>query len=570
VDRKRDEDRSIIPLFPAGATGPQGGTAENYVDAQRQPPTAENQETGELTPEEAKERRVRKEAERLAGLAESDWRYQVPLSAKNLDVTQTVLQGMVVALLKERKAQADIEKAEDQRREKERLAAQKQKEKAFGELSKLPRAEEAEGIAELATRFGEDPEALRKELEAISTPAKPAAWAVTPWDEPVVVAALLQELSDQISKYIVMDEHYLVVTVLWTAMAWVHNEVAAHSPILDVTSTDEGQGKTELLGVLRWLTPKAHFGSELTGPTLFRTVDADKPTLIMDDCDDLFHRKPDLLHITNDSWTRDVKIPRLEKIDGQYRTVWFDPFCPKILGRVLLVGKGLPRTLASRCISIKLWPKLPDEKVENFRHCDDDDFATLRRKLLRFANDQAKAIAEIKPTFPDIHNRFRENYRLLLAIAELAGGEWPDCARKGVELIAGKTAGSQGTRLFTAFHALCVVKLKAGATEIVVPSEDAVALLHAFDSYWENDYRGSDGHPGEITKSKLAALLAHYEIYPETVHPEKRETNSPRGYVILKKGEWREPWLDRFGRFCPRLPHIRTFENPKGKKPKGK
>jgi hypothetical protein len=30
----------------------------------------------------------------------------------------------------------------------------------------------------------------------------------------------------------------------------------------------------------------------------------------------------------------------------------------------------------------------------------DNEFATLRRKLLRFANDRAKAIAEIEPTFP--------------------------------------------------------------------------------------------------------------------------------------------------------------------------
>ena len=47
-----------------------------------------------------------------------------------------------------------------------------------------------------------------------------------------------------------------------------------------------------------------------------------------------------------------------------------------------------------------MWPKREDEHVEEFRYCDDDELAILRRKLLRFANDQAKAISEIKPTFP--------------------------------------------------------------------------------------------------------------------------------------------------------------------------
>jgi hypothetical protein len=46
------------------------------------------------------------------------------------------------------------------------------------------------------------------------------------------------------------------------------------------------------------------------------------------------------------------------------------------------------------------------------------------------------------------------------------------------------------------------------------------------------------------------------------------ETDSPRGYVLLWKGEWRAPWLDRFARFCQRLAHIRTFEQPKAEQPK--
>ena len=87
-----------------------------------------------------------------------------------------------------------------------------------------------------------------------------------------------------------------------------------------------------------------------------------------------------------------------------------------------------------------MWPKRPDEHVQEFQHRDDDKFATLRRKLLRFANDQARAIAEIKPAFPSgFNNRPQANWKLLLAIAELAGGDWPERARKAAEYIAGKT-----------------------------------------------------------------------------------------------------------------------------------
>jgi hypothetical protein len=228
-----------------------------------------------------------------------------------------------------------------------------------------------------------------------------------------------------------------------------------------------------------------------------------------------------------------------------------------------LPGKPLPRTTLSRGIPIKIWLKRSDEKVEEFAHRDDESFLNLRRKLLRFANDYASVIATIKPAFPSgFDNRVRANWKLQLAIAELAGGDWPESARKAAEHIAGKIEGSQGARLFTGFHAMCVARLKGGVAEIVIPSEEAVAFLKDFDPYWATDYRGSDGHPGEITKNKLAALLRGYEIHTAAVHPTKRADVARGGYAIFERGKWDPQWLDMFARYCPRLPNIQTFTRP--------
>jgi hypothetical protein len=533
---------------------------------------------------EEKPHRVRAEAERLSRLSEVDWRFQLKERAKHFDVEEAVLREMVVALVRDREKQAKKEKAEDQRREKQRLADQKradeevrrrhrQKEKEFSKLNKLPRSEQDARLAELARHLGEDPAALRDEFEEFTgggvtlgdlpTPATPTTWNVVPWDEPVDVALLFQELDDQISKYIALVKERRFAVVLWVTMSWIHNEVATHSPLLDVVSVDEASGKTELMGVLGLLTPKPCLGAEFTAANIYRTVDADKPTLIIDEVDDVFQRKPDLKHIVNNSWTRGFKIPRQVRMGGEIQTYWFDPFCPKVLGHLLMAGKPLPRTLASRGIQIKIWPKRPDEKVKEFLHRDDDELATLRRKLLRFANDQTKAIAEIKPTFPaGFNNRVRANWKLLLAIAELAAGDWPERARKAAEFIAGKTEGSQGARLFRAFHAMCVGRLKGGATEIVIPSEEAVSFLKDFDPYWGTDYRGSDGHPGEITQHKLAALLRNYEIGSQTIHPTKQAGVTRGGYRIFERGTWNARWIDMFARYCPGLSNIQTLTRP--------
>jgi hypothetical protein len=381
-------------------------------------------------PEETPQQRAFKKATRLANLAPGEWKLYVEEDARTVGIPVETLTETVLDILKDREKKAREEKAdvrrqeeraeksrikEQQQEERERKAAQqridkeaerrgKEKAKTFAAIAKLPQSLWEAHLADLAKRLDEDPTVLGEEFKAfsgggmclddLSAPARPAIWDVVPWDEPVDVAALLQELNDQIRKYVVLVKERVIAVVLWVAMSWIHNEVATHSPILDVFSVDESSGKTELMGLLGLVTPKPYLGAEFTAANIYRTVDADGPVLIIDEADDVFQRKPDLKHIVNNSWTRGFKIPRQVRIAGELQTHWFEIFCPKILGRVLLAGKPLPRTTQSRGIPIKIWPKKPDERVDEFMHRDDDTFLTLRRKLLRFANDHAAAIGE--------------------------------------------------------------------------------------------------------------------------------------------------------------------------------
>ena len=95
-----------------------------------------------------------------------------------------------------------------------------------------------------------------------------------------------------------MRPEAVTATVLWTMTAWAH-EGAAHSPILAAISVEPDSGKSTLLGVLRFLVPKPFVSVEPTGPSVYRTVDREHPTLIIDEADDLFYRKSDLRAIVN-------------------------------------------------------------------------------------------------------------------------------------------------------------------------------------------------------------------------------------------------------------------------------
>jgi hypothetical protein len=86
---------------------------------------------------------------------------------------------------------------------------------------------------------------------------------------------------------------------------------------------------------------------------------------------------------------------------------------------------SLPDTTETRTINVKLKRKLPAEKVEHFGHEDDEAFYTLRRKAARWAGDNARALKQARPA----DNRPADDWRVLLGIADLAGGRYPGTAR---------------------------------------------------------------------------------------------------------------------------------------------
>ena len=506
---------------------------------------------------EEKDRRVMTEAKRLAGLAPGEWRLWIGRSAERLGVSRATLQEIVEAVIKDkeqktRAAQADERRqeacVEKQRREEqhkrereqrrlEKDAERKRKEKnnAFATLIKLPSNQHEAKLAALATQLGEDLPALRDEFsefvaESIVTPPV-TDWHVEPWPQPVATAALLQELIIKIRKHIVARPHEVLAIALWVTLAWVHEVTATHSPYLVATSAEPDSGKTTTLGVLGFVVPKPFTAAEPTGPAIYRFVDREKPTLLVDEADDLFQRKSDVKHIFNVAWTRGTKIPRQVQVQGVSMTVWFDPFCPKVVG---LLGMKLPRTLVGRSIVIKLLPKKADEKVEDFSHVDDEEFANLRRKLARWSADNVAAIKELKPLLPaNFNNRLAANWRLLLVIAELAGGTWPRQAREAaVRLSRTARKPSWGVQLLQSFRAMFANAQRE------ITSQQVVAELNADPTGpWVEYNRG-----GPITQRQVADLLEQYDIRPVHFHPTKRSTLTRRGYKSVQ-------FADAFARY---------------------
>jgi putative DNA primase/helicase len=257
-------------------------------------------------------------------------------------------------------------------------------------------------------------------------------WKVEPWPEPVDGDALIRALVGRIQSHVVMAPEAALTIALWIKFAWVHEYAAIHSPILMITSPEAECGKTTLLGLVGFLVPRSLSSVGISPAALYRSIEKWSPTLMIDEADVAFVQNEDLRAVVNSGWTRGQGVVRCDGDDNEPRL--FSTFCPKAIG---LKGKEVPDTTASRAIVIELNRKLPHENVVDFRHVDDLELHELRQQLLRSSLDIADALKLANPTLPDgFANRVAANWHLLLAIAEAAGGEWPEKAREAAVKIA--------------------------------------------------------------------------------------------------------------------------------------
>jgi putative DNA primase/helicase len=198
----------------------------------------------------------------------------------------------------------------------------------------------------------------------------------------------------------------------------------------------------------------------------------------------------------------------------------FEIFCPKIIGSRGLIDVSVET--ASRFIVVKMFPKLPEEKVEDFNYLDNENFATLRRKLLRWSIDTAARLKDAKPEMPvGFDNRLAQNWKLLFAIADDAGGDWPQRARAAAIAMSRKseTDEVEPVRLLAAVRPLVAgLSFKASAELHKQLNADVLGE-------WR-DFRGQ----GPISEKQIAVLLAEFDIFPKVYHPTRDV--SVRGYVI--------------------------------------
>ena len=372
-------------------------------------------------------------------------------------------------------------------------------------------------------------------------------WAGTePCDEAVNGLELLDELERVLRRFVVLPQWGAEALALWVVHTYAFElgEVCAY---VGIESPEKRCGKTTLLGVLSELVNRPVMASNISPPAFFRVIEEARPTLIIDEADTFLKGNDELRGILNSGYRRRAAYvlrvsgarsgPNAEgggrmAESGEKQAgaglVRFSTWCPKVMAAI---GE-LPETLADRCIIIRMERKTAGEQCEPLRGFEG---APLRRKCARFVQDRGDEMAKARPAMPPgLNDRAADIWEPLLAVADLAGGKWPEKARAAA---AGLAAQAQESNPIGTLLLHIMIVFAAAKAERRFSREMVVELNRLGARAWSEL---GDGR--SITEMWLARQLRPYGIRPKTVWIGEAHA----------KGYLKEDFGEAFRRYIPK------------------
>lgn len=237
----------------------------------------------------------------------------------------------------------------------------------------------------------------------------------------------------------------LDAVTLWTAHAHMRDEngvlVFRATPRLYLLSSEPGSGKSRVLELIGMISP-ACYGLDLepTSAGLAHSISKEHATILLDEGDVLFGagaRKSAVRAVINGGYTRHGTV-----LNGKGAKASRVP----VFGALAMAGldtleKGANsetlQALMSRGIKIRMTRAPGDDQPAKISRQTEAEAAQAKTWLEAWAAQVRDDVADAQPDMPeDITGRPEQIWEALIAVADAAGGEWPERARAAcVELV---------------------------------------------------------------------------------------------------------------------------------------
>ena len=286
-----------------------------------------------------------------------------------------------------------------------------------------------------AKRLGVNISSLHKELKCRRTTAntEPSVSLVPEEPEPSCVEQegqrLLEDLATEIHRYLVLPEDGEIVLAVWVLFSHCY-EMFLHYPYLAITSPVKGCGKSTVLDVLEQLVPRPLKAEGFSGPAIYRLIEKEGPTLLIDELDTFIRGNDRLRGVLNSGYQRGGKYVCV--VGDNHEPKAFPTAGPKVLATI---GE-LPATLDDRSIHIRMKRKTASDTAEGFGPSNQAHMLDLKRRCIRWASDNRTRLSDAEAENP-FDNRKADSWRPLLSIAATVGGPW-------LEMIVGAAQNLEG------------------------------------------------------------------------------------------------------------------------------
>ncbi|KQZ77753.1 hypothetical protein ASD55_07800 [Rhodanobacter sp. Root561] len=351
---------------------------------------------------------------------------------------------------------------------------------------------------------------------------------VEPWPEPVDGRQLLADLCAIIGEHVIADPPTIRAAALWVVHTYCM-DVLTVSPLAHISAPEMRCGKTVLLTAMMRLVFRPLSISSITPSAIFRSVELWSPTLGIDEADAFLKDNEEARGLINSGLYREGAFV-IRCVGDDHTPTKFSTWAPKILCGI---GK-LAGTIEDRSIPLRMRRKVAGETAANIRRSDPQPWMDLQARLTRWARDHRHRIASAQPApAHGLGDRAQDCWEPLLAIADLAGSEWPGLARAAALALHGVEEETQSINVELLRDVEAAFKERH--TGRLASRELLDILTHDEEAPWATWNRGNP-----LTIRQLAARLSEFGIKPKT-------TRLPNGDRL--KGYALADFADAFNRY---------------------
>jgi hypothetical protein len=370
---------------------------------------------------------------------------------------------------------------------------------------------------------------------AWNIPGDPRDATATPSGVKVNALDLVHHL---LQSYVGMKPDEYVAVALWIIHTHVYDRFMI-SPRLAVTSPVRGCGKTILLDVIRCMVPRARKTDGISAAAIYRLVDREHCSLLVDEADNLgLHVDGPLRATFNSGHRKGGRIMRGWK-DGVREYSVYSPMAIAAIGY-------LPLPISHRSITIHMTRYAGAEPLRRFDDMDTEDLDIAYQQIWMWSK---KANLNPDPDMPaTLRNRQADNWRPLIAIADTFGTCWAEAARNAALAFSrGHRDEDVGVILLRDIRDLFDAHRADRFTSAAL-----VNALNEMDSAPWSEWRGArdDRSPRKLSQGELAKLLSPFHIRPKSIWPARRHDtgrSSAKGYVRLQFEQAWSAYCDEAG-----------------------